>query len=50
MTPEMSAWVEAVMKDLQAHRGRSLVIAGRHQSGVLHALAHAINFLLGNFG
>ena len=33
----------AVAKDLQAHRGTSLVIAGEHAAAVVHALAHAIN-------
>jgi molybdopterin-containing oxidoreductase family iron-sulfur binding subunit len=45
-----SAWVQAVTKDLQAHRGASIVIPGAHQSPVVHALAHAINAQLGNAG
>ena len=40
----------AVAKDLQAHRGRSLVIAGDGQPAAVHALAHAMNERLGNVG
>jgi molybdopterin-containing oxidoreductase family iron-sulfur binding subunit len=43
-------WVAAVVKDLQAHRGSSLVIAGESQPPVVHALAHAMNQVLGNVG
>ena len=43
-------WVAAVAKDLAAHRGRSLVIAGPRQPAVVHALAHVINQHLGNAG
>ncbi len=37
-------------KDLQAHRGTSLVIAGDAQPPAVHALAHAMNEALGNVG
>ena len=37
-------------KDLQAARGRSLVIAGDGQPPAVHALAHAMNDALGNVG
>ena len=40
----------AVTKDLQAHRGRSIVIAGEHQPAEVHALAQAMNQALGNVG
>jgi MoCo/4Fe-4S cofactor protein with predicted Tat translocation signal len=43
-------FVAAVAKDLQAHRGRSLVIAGDGQPAAVHALAHAMNQALGNVG
>jgi len=43
-------WAEAVAKDLQAHLGRSLVIAGDGQPAVVHALAHGMNQALGNVG
>jgi molybdopterin-containing oxidoreductase family iron-sulfur binding subunit len=47
---ELAAWVAAVAKDLQAHRGASLVIAGESQPPTVHALAHAMNEALGNVG
>ncbi|HEY0097424.1 MAG TPA: TAT-variant-translocated molybdopterin oxidoreductase [Pyrinomonadaceae bacterium] len=40
----------AIAKDLQAHRGRSIVVAGEHQPPAVHALAHAMNQSLGNVG
>jgi molybdopterin-containing oxidoreductase family iron-sulfur binding subunit len=43
-------WIAAVVKDLQAHRGASLILAGDQQPPALHALAHAINAALGNAG
>lgn len=43
-------WIAAVAEDLQAHRGRSIVIAGERQPPVVHALAHALNEHLGNVG
>jgi molybdopterin-containing oxidoreductase family iron-sulfur binding subunit len=44
------AWLAPLVKDLQAHRGQSLVIAGDGQAAAVHALAHAINEALGNVG
>ncbi len=44
------AWVTALAKDLQSKQGASLVVAGDTQPPVVHALAHAINEKLGNFG
>ncbi len=51
-TPPAAAekWLEAVAKDLQQHKGASLVVAGEQQSAEVHALAHAINAALGNVG
>jgi MoCo/4Fe-4S cofactor protein with predicted Tat translocation signal len=43
-------WVSAVGRDLAAHRGASIVIAGEQQPPLVHALAHAINAALGNVG
>jgi MoCo/4Fe-4S cofactor protein with predicted Tat translocation signal len=43
-------WLDAVAKDLQKHKGTSLVVAGEHQPAEVHALAHAINAVLGNVG
>jgi molybdopterin-containing oxidoreductase family iron-sulfur binding subunit len=37
-------------KDLLAHRGSSVLIAGDHQSSDVHARVHAINAKLGNVG
>ncbi len=43
-------WVAALVTDLQAHRGKSLVVAGEHQPASVHALAHLMNAALGNVG
>jgi len=43
-------WVEAIAKDLQSAKGRSVVVAGSHQPAVVHALAHEINKVLNNVG
>jgi MoCo/4Fe-4S cofactor protein with predicted Tat translocation signal len=43
-------WTRAVAKDLQQHRGSSLVLAGEQQPPNVHALAHAMNAALGNVG
>jgi MoCo/4Fe-4S cofactor protein with predicted Tat translocation signal len=40
-------WIDAVAKDLRAHRGRSLVIAGDAQTTEVQALAHLMNAALG---
>jgi len=49
--PEAAAkWMAPLVKDLQAARGRSLVIAGDNQPPAVHALAHAMNQALGNAG
>ena len=45
-----AGWIAAVVRDLHAHRGSSLVIAGDSQPPAVHALAHAINDALGNVG
>ena len=41
-------WIAPVARDLAAHKGASLVIAGGQQSAAVHALAHAMNAALGN--
>lgn len=41
-------WLDAVVSDLQANKGASIVLAGRGQPAEVHALVHAINELLGN--
>lgn len=40
--------ISALARDLQAHPGASIVIAGDHQPPLVHALVHAINDVLDN--
>ena len=47
---EIYKWVGTIAKDLQAHKGASLVIAGEYQPSTVHTLAHAMNASLGNVG
>jgi len=42
--------VAPLSRDLLAHRGRSIVIAGLQQPPRVHAMAHVINHALGNTG
>jgi molybdopterin-containing oxidoreductase family iron-sulfur binding subunit len=44
------AWMQAVVSELSARRGRSLVIAGDEQPAHVHAIAHWLNWTLGNVG
>ncbi len=44
------AWINAMAQDLQASKGRCLVIPGEYQPESVHLAAHAINAALGNFG
>jgi len=48
--PGESSLVKAAAADLLKSRGSCVVIAGDHQSSVVHALAHAMNDTLGNVG
>ncbi len=50
LTQSERAWVIAAADDLAAHRGRGIVIAGAQQSAETHAIAHAINAVVGNAG
>lgn len=43
-------WIEALAKDLENNRGRSIVIVGDNQPYHVHVLAHALNDVLGNNG
>lgn len=43
-------WIPALVRDLQAHRGTSLVTVGAALPPYVHALAHALNNVLGNVG
>ncbi|MGE0127404.1 MAG: TAT-variant-translocated molybdopterin oxidoreductase [Blastocatellales bacterium] len=45
-----SQWVAALARDLQQHRGRSVVIVGDEQPAIVHAIGHSINQTLGAFG
>ncbi len=45
-----SNWLNALVRDLQRHRGRSVILAGEQQPPAVHALAHAMNYALGNVG
>jgi MoCo/4Fe-4S cofactor protein with predicted Tat translocation signal len=45
-----SKFQQALIKDLEAHRGKSIVIAGEDQSPEVHAAVHSINQALGNNG
>jgi MoCo/4Fe-4S cofactor protein with predicted Tat translocation signal len=47
---EARPWVTAIVADLMAHRGSSVVVAGDYQPAAVHALARAINDGLGNTG
>ena len=47
---DTSKWVSSIAKDLQAHRGRSVVVAGDYQPAAVHAVARSINETLGNAG
>jgi molybdopterin-containing oxidoreductase family iron-sulfur binding subunit len=48
--PDIYKWVGPIARDLQGHKGTSLVIAGEHQPPIVHALAHVMNNALGNAG
>ncbi len=52
--PGPTAWpadaISACVRDLKENGGRSLVVAGDAQPPIVHALAHAINWTLGNVG
>ena len=47
---QRSQWIDALVRDLQKHRGSSLVLAGGQQPAVVHAMAHAMNQALENVG
>jgi MoCo/4Fe-4S cofactor protein with predicted Tat translocation signal len=44
------AWLETIARDLQEHKGASIVIVGDDQPPIIHALAHEMNAALGNVG
>ncbi len=45
-----AGWIAPLARDLQANRGRSVVVVGDEQPAAVHAIAHAINQALGNVG
>jgi molybdopterin-containing oxidoreductase family iron-sulfur binding subunit len=47
--PNKEPWA-TVARDLERHRGASVIIAGAEQPPFVHALAHAMNVTLGNVG
>ena len=49
-SPDAARWIAAVAKDLQAHRGRSVIVAGDFQPRAVHDVARAMNQALGNVG
>ncbi len=50
MTGSGAGTFKALVKDLLAHKGASIIIVGDEQSPVIHALGHAMNSALGNVG
>ncbi len=50
LSGDQNKFSSAIAKELQSHRGSSVVIVGEQQSPVVHALGHAINAALGNIG
>src|SRR5205807_6548874 len=50
MTAERTKWLDAVARDLVAHKGASIVIVGDEQPPLIHSLGHAMNAALGNVG
>ena len=45
-----SHWLDALVADLQANRGASLIAVGPSQPPWMHALGHVLNSALGNVG
>ncbi len=45
-----SRWIDALVKDLQANRGKGLILAGERQPAAVHAAVCALNTYLGNTG
>src|SRR5205814_9294341 len=50
LSDQATAWLDPLVRDLQAQRGASVIIPGSTQPPAVHALAHAMNHLLGNAG
>ena len=43
-------WIDALARDLQANRGKGLIVAGERQPAAVHAAVCALNTHLGNTG
>jgi len=50
LSADEQKFIDAVVHDLEAAHGASIVIVGDHQPAAVHALAHAINDKLGSVG
>ena len=50
LSGDQAKFINALVADLQKHRGSSVIIAGEHLPPAVHALAHAMNAALGNVG
>jgi molybdopterin-containing oxidoreductase family iron-sulfur binding subunit len=48
LTKSETAFADKLVKDLQANKGASIVVAGANQPADVHAYVHAINKALGN--
>jgi len=48
--PGSISGLDAMARDLQQHKGSSIVIAGKEASPAVHAFVHAMNDALGNVG
>ncbi len=48
--PKKDEWLAECAKDLLAHKGECLVVAGAHQPAAVHTIAYALNAFLGNLG
>jgi MoCo/4Fe-4S cofactor protein with predicted Tat translocation signal len=46
--PDAPAWLPAVVRDLQSHPGRALILAGEFQSPAMHAAVAQLNHTLGH--
>ena len=50
LSASASRWIEVCANDLRQNQGRSLIVVGDAQPPEVHALAHAMNQLLGSLG
>lgn len=45
-----SDWTGPLVRDLKSRPGATVIVPGEHQTPLVHALAHAMNHVLGNVG